>query len=458
MRPPEAGGISARELRKKFGDRFIDDPSFLSLYSREASFEEPSAGPLGVVFPTSEEEVLWLVRWAYETETPIFSQGSATSLSGNTVMTKPGIVVSFERMNKIVEVNPTDSYAAVQPGIRLEELNVELSRYGVFFPVDPGSVRSATVGGAIANGVGGMRGAKYGAMRDWVLGLDVVTGRGDLLKIGCRTLKCRNGYDLVRLVVGSEGTLGLVTEAVLRIAPMPESAAAVLIYYDDLPTLVEDVVRVRAARVWPLFAEFLGPAESREVGLEERYSLFLGVDVNRGAERDMLNRLKGLVRGAVAREALGLDSSMDLLEPRRKLFSAQVALMQRRLGSEGLLIIEDIVVPVSKLPEAVRRVVDLAERLEIPLSLGGHVGDGNLHPTTWFRRGDAEGARRARAFIEGLGKIAVGLGGSVSAEHGIGTLKRDLLRMELAPTVLEYMKALKSIFDPKGILNPGKIL
>ncbi len=447
-----------RELRKKFGDRFIDDPALLSLYSREASFEQPTANPLGLVYPVDEEEVLWLVQWAYETETPLFSQGSATSLSGNTVVTKPGVIISFEKMNKILEVNPTDSYAVVQPGIRLEELNVELSSYGVFFPVDPGSVRSATVGGAIANGAGGMRGAKYGTMRDWVLGLNLVTGRGDLLRIGCRTLKCRNGYDLVRLVVGSEGTLGLVTEAVLRIAPLPESAVSILVYYDSLDKLVEDVVRVRAARVWPLFAEFLGPAESKEVGLEERYTLFLGVDVNKGAEENMLGKLKGLVRGLVAKEAVGLNPSMELLEPRRRLFSAQVALMQRQLGSEGVLIIEDIVVPVSKLPEAARRVVELAERLEVPLSLGGHVGDGNLHPTTWFKRGDKEGARRAKAFIEGLGKIAVELGGSVSAEHGVGTLKRDLLKIELDPRALEYMRALKSVFDPKGILNPGKIL
>lgn len=447
-----------KELKRKFGDRFIDDPAVLSLYSLEASFERPATNPLGLVYPITEEEVLWLVRWAYETETPLFSQGSATSLSGNTVLTKPGLIVSFERMNRILEVNPTDSYAVVQPGIRLEELNVELSNYGVFFPVDPGSVKSATVGGAIANGAGGMRGAKYGTMRDWVLGVNIVTGRGDLLRMGCRTLKCRNGYDLVRLVVGSEGTLGLVTEAVLRVAPLPESAVSVLVYYDTLDALVEDVVRVRSTKIWPLFAEFLGPAESKEVGLEERYTLFLGVDVNKGAEENMLRKLKELVRGLIAKEAMGLNPSMELLEPRRKLFSAQVALMHKQLGSEGVLIIEDIVVPVSKLPEAARRIVELAEELEVPLSLGGHVGDGNLHPTTWFKRGDQEGAKRALAFIEGLGKIAVELGGSVSAEHGIGTLKRELLKMELDPRVLEYMRALKSVFDPKGILNPGKIL
>jgi D-lactate dehydrogenase (cytochrome)/glycolate oxidase len=446
-----------KELRRKFGDRFIDDEAVLSLYSREASFEVPSARPLGLVYPVSEEEVVWLVKWAYESGTPIFAQGSATSLSGNTVLTRPGIIASFEKMNEVLEVNPTDSYVVVQPGVRLEELNIELARYGVFFPVDPGSVRSATVGGAVANGAGGMRGAKYGTMRDWVLGLNAVTGRGDLLRLGCRTLKCRNGYDLVRLFVGSEGTLGLVTEAVLRVAPLPESAAALLARYDDLGALVKDVVKIRANRIWPLFAEFLGPAESEAVGLEASYTLFLGVDTNKGAEEAVLSKLKGIIGGRISEEAVGWEQAMELLEPRRRLFAAQVAIMQKQLGDEGVLVIEDIVVPVSKLPEAASRVVNLAERLGVPLSLGGHVGDGNLHPTTWFRRGDPEGAKKAREFIEGLGKIAVELGGSVSAEHGIGTLKRDLLKLELDPLALKYMRELKSIFDPRGILNPDKV-
>ncbi|CCC81449.1 FAD-binding oxidoreductase [Thermoproteus tenax] len=447
-----------REVKRKFGERFVDDPALLSLYSREASFEEPAAGPLGIVYPVNEEEVAWLVKWAYENDITLYSQGSATSLSGNTILTKPGLIVSFEKMANIVEVNPTDSYTVVQPGIRIEELNVELARYGVFFPVDPGSVRSATIGGAIANGAGGMRGAKYGSMRDWVLGVNVVTGRGDLLKLGCRTLKCRNGYDLVRLIVGSEGTLGLVTQAVLRVAPLPESAVAVRVYYNDISSLVEDVVRIKSARIWPLFAEFMGPAESEEVGLNRAYTLFVGVDVNRGAEGGILARLKSALTGHIADEAIGIEEAMRLLEPRRRLFSAQVSIMRRQLGDQGVLVIEDVVVPVSKLPEAVRRIAELAQKLEVPLSIGGHVGDGNLHPTTWFKRGDLEGAKRARRFIEGLGKIAVELGGSVSAEHGIGTLKRELLRLELEPAVLEYMRSLKAVFDPKGILNPGKII
>jgi FAD/FMN-containing dehydrogenases len=277
-------------LRREFGERFVEDVDVALLYVRDASILESGGKALGVVYPVDEEEVVELVRWAVAERVPLFPQGSATSISGNAVATSPGVVVSFEKMTR-VEVDHVDGVAVVEPGVRLEELNHELARYGLFFPVDPGSVKSATVGGAVANGAGGMRGAKYGTMRDWVLGLRVVTGRGDVLKLGCRTYKCRNGYDLVRLFVGSEGTLGLVTEAVLKLAPVPESAVALLAYYDDLEALVEDVVRVKTSRIWPLFAEFLDAPTSALVGLEERNALFLGVDVNavprRGCWRDL---------------------------------------------------------------------------------------------------------------------------------------------------------------------------
>ncbi|MGC8994014.1 MAG: FAD-linked oxidase C-terminal domain-containing protein, partial [Pyrobaculum sp.] len=339
------------------------------------------------------------------------------------------------------------------PGVRLEELNVELARHGLFFPVDPGSVKSATVGGAIANGAGGMRGAKYGTMKDWVLGLRVVTGRGDLLRIGCRTYKCRNGYDLVRLFVGSEGTLGLVTEATLKLAPVPESAVAVLAYYDDLETLVEDVVRVRAGRLWPLFAEFLDAPTSAVVGLESRNALFLGVDVNTGAEERALRRLESLVRGEVAQRALDWNGAMKLLEPRRRLFYGQISTAQR---DGGVLVIEDVAVPISKLPEAVRGLKKLAERHGLPLLLGGHIGDGNLHPATWYRR--EEGPGRVEKFLRDMAELVVKLNGTVSAEHGIGVLKKDLIKMELGEEALNYMRELKRVFDPYNILNPGKIL
>ncbi|AET31725.1 FAD-binding oxidoreductase [Pyrobaculum ferrireducens] len=439
-------------LRKEFGERFIEDGVTARLYVRDASFMEFSESIAGVVFPVDEEEVVKLVRWAARNKVPLFPQGSATSLSGNASATAKGVVVSFEKMDK-VEVDPVDGVAVVGPGVRLEELNVELARYGLFFPVDPGSVKSATVGGAIANGAGGMRGAKYGTMKDWVLGLRVVTGRGDLLRVGCRTYKCRNGYDLVRLFVGSEGTLGLVTEAILKLAPVPESAVAVLAYYDDLETLVEDVVRVRAGRLWPLFAEFLDAPTSAVVGLESRNALFLGVDVNGGAEERALRRLESLVRGEVAQRALDWGNAMKLLEPRRRLFYGQISTAQR---DGGVLVIEDVAVPISKLPEAVRGLKKLAERHGLPLLLGGHIGDGNLHPATWYRRG--EGPGRVEKFLRDMAELVVKLNGTVSAEHGIGVLKKDLIKMELGEEALNYMRELKRVFDPYNILNPGKIL
>jgi D-lactate dehydrogenase (cytochrome)/glycolate oxidase len=443
--------VSLAELRRLFGDRLIEDPVIAALYSRDASLEPRPAGAIGVVLPESEEEVVELVRWAVRNRAPLYPQGSATSLSGNAAATSPGVVVSFERMARM-ELRPEDGIAVVEPGVRLEELNAELARHGLFFPVDPGSAMSATVGGLVASGGGGMCGVRYGTVRDWVLGLRVVTGRGDVLKIGCRTLKCRSGYDLVRLFVGSEGTLGLITEAALRLAPLPESAAALLVYYDDVEALAGDVARVRAGRVWPLFAEYLDAEASALVGLERRHALFIGVESPAGAERAALERLEPLLRGEVARRAAGWAAAAVLLEPRRRLFAAQAA---RAREGGGVLVVEDVAVPPSRLAEAVRGLRAIAERHGLPLIIGGHVGEGNLHPATWC--GASEG-QRLRGFLRDMAALVAGLGGTVSAEHGVGALKRELVALELGERALAYMRELKRVFDPHGILNPGKVV
>ncbi len=436
-------------LKREFGDRFVEDKYAAALYARDALISGAAARILGVVFPIDESEVVKLVKWAIETKTPLFPQGSATSLSGNAAATAPGVVVSFEKMTKL-EIHPTDAIAIAQPGVRIEEMNAELSRYGLLFPVDPGSAKSATIGGAIANGAGGMRGVKYGTIRDWVLGLRVVTGRGDLLRLGCRTHKCRNGYDLVKLFIGSEGTLGLITEATVKLAPTPASVIAILAYYDDIETLVEDVAAVRTSGVWPLFAEFVDAPTAGLIGLEERNALFLGVDVVQGAEEWVLEKLSK-IRGDIAQTARGFQNAMKLLEPRRKLFYGQIAAARR---DGGILVIEDVAVPVSKLPTAVKKLKEAATRRGLPLLLGGHVGDGNLHPATWHR-GDFD---RVKKFLEDMAEIVLELGGTISAEHGVGLLKRELLAREVGEGVLRYMAEVKKLFDPHNVLNPGKVL
>lgn len=450
-------------LRRILGENFIDDPLIASLYTRDAS---PIVGGeiLGVAFPTDVEELRKLVRYAYKHDIKIYPQGSATSLSGNPIPTGPGVVVSFEKMSRILEVNVVDSYVVVEPGVRIEELNVELAREGYFFPIDPASQRSSTIGGALNNGAGGMRGAKYGVMRDWVLGLELVLPdeNASVMNVGCRTLKCRQGYDLVRLIVGSEGTLALVTKAVLRITPLPEVAVGVAAQFDDIYDLVNAVVEVRGRRITPLFAEFLDDRTSEAVGLERKHTLFLGVDTTPEASGRLLRLLEEVAlsnNGRVIEEGLGWDEVGKILEPRRKFNPVSASLAQRELGEDYYIFSEDIAVPPSKLGEAVRKIRRAADEMSLSLIMGGHVGDGNIHPRFWVKRSEMD---RAMRMFNTIMEISVELGGTVSGEHGIGLMKREGLRMELERIgglkAVELMRAIKRVFDPKDILNPGKVV
>jgi len=447
-------------------DKVSADPNVLRLYSAEP---EGLSGPVeAVVFPESPEDVSSLASLAYRLEFPIYPQGSASSLSGNAVPTRKGVVISFERMSRVKEVSLVDSVAVVEPGVRIEELNVQLAEAGYMFPVDPASQSVATVGGAIANGAGGMRGAKYGTMRDWVNALEVVLvdDQGTRLRLGCRTVKCRQGYDLVRLVVGSEGTLALVTEATLRITPLPETVVTALAFFEGLEGLASAYVDLKSRRVQPYIAEFMDAppvrlaSEGLDLPFEARGDMFLVSleSTPEGAERHA-KFLEELMRSHGAREArVTADPSEaeELFRLRRNLFPAQIS-MFRRPGRPLLLLIEDIVVPPSRVPEAVRALRALDSKYGITSSLGGHIGDGNLHPAIGFDPTDPESTRVAAAWFNDVVQVALSLGGAVSAEHGIGLLKREALAKALGERQVEIMRAIKAVFDPKGLLNPGKL-
>ncbi|MCE4600384.1 MAG: FAD-binding protein [Desulfurococcales archaeon] len=468
----------ASKLRGALGrDKVIDDPGIIRLYTREPSGLE-AEGVEAVVFPEDAGDVRKLVRLAYKMEFPVYPQGSATSLSGNAYPVEGGVVVSFERMRRLREVNIVDGTVVVEPGLRLDELNNALASYGYMFPVDPASSAVATVGGAINNGAGGMRGAKYGTMRDWVLGLELVVADEDasLVRVGCRTVKCRQGYDLTRLIVGSEGTLGLVTEAVLRITPIPEQVVYILAFYERLEDLAQTVIEIKQGRVTPYIAEFM-EAETVErakrlagVELDARgHMLLVGVDVYREAAGRMLDWLSSiavdngahtLYRAWTTEEAL----EKGLFSIRKNLFTAQVHYTRERLGGAGkvMVLIEDIVVPPSRLVEAVEGLVEISKRYGFTMMLGGHIGDGNLHPAVGFDPRDSEERRRVEEWYHEVMRLALRLGGSVSAEHGIGTLKKEGLELEArhrgSEKLLELMRGVKRVFDPKGILNPGKVV
>ncbi|MEZ0318569.1 MAG: FAD-linked oxidase C-terminal domain-containing protein [Pyrobaculum sp.] len=456
------------QLVDKFKDRAFTERHILALYGRDASFEE-GIPPLAVVQPQNVEEVKWLVKFAVDNKLKLLPVGSSTSLSGNAVVKAENtVIVSMEKVNSVVEVQPTDWYAVVQAGVRVDELNLELARHGLQWPVDPASSRAATVGGVVSNGGGGLRGARYGPASHWVLGLEVVIGTGEAIRVGCRTVKCREGYNLTQIFVGSEGTLGIITEAVLRLAPLPQSFVGLLARFKTVEDLVDAVVEVRQARLWPMISEFLDDVISEVVGLGRSFHLWIGVDVTPGGEKYVLDKLAEVVarhRGEVIQTAYSLQEFNKVLEPRRRLYSAQLQLAFSEYGPDAFLFIEDVAVPVSKLPEAVRSIGQLGEKYGVRAVLGGHIGDGNLHPAVWARRSDKEQVKKIAEMFHEIGRIAIRLGGTISAEHGIGVQKKELLREAVqvknrgeADAAFRVMKELKKVFDPHGVFNPGKVL
>ncbi len=456
-------------------DRVVDDEAVVRLYSREPSGLESQA--LAVVFPETVRDVSRLARYAYSRDLKLYPQGSSTSLSGSSVPLEEGVVVSFERMNQVSEVSVVDSIAVVGPGVRIDELNLMLAEKGYMFPVDPASAAVATVGGAINSGAGGMRSAKYGTMRDWVLGLQLVLPdeHGTVLRVGCRTLKCRQGYDLVRLIVGSEGTLAMVTEAILRITPLPEQVVVALAFYPELRNVAEAVVAVKEQGVQPYLMEFMdrktveAAAKAMNIPVETPgHMLLVGVDVNREATGRFVEwlgktlRATGAVKLHVA-DTLREAEDKGFFTLRRSLFPAQIKLAREAAGSRRVLVyIEDIAVPPSRLVDAVEGLRSLEDKYGLPTMIGGHVGDGNLHPAVGFDPHNKDQARRVEEWFEEVMELALKLGGTISSEHGIGTLKRSGLRREFehlgSAKALELMRGLKRLFDPKGILNPGKVV
>lgn len=464
----------ARELESLLGKgKVVADPDIVKLYSRNPLGVEGQAEALAL--PGDVRDLSRIAAWAYEKEVPLYPEGSTTELAGSTTP-EGGVIISFQTMNRIREVNIVDGYIVAEAGARLIEVNAAVEPSGYMFPVDPASWKAATVGGAVNTGAGGMRGVKYGTMREWVSGLKIVLAdpRGTILDIGCRTVKCRQGYDLVRLIVGSEGTLALVAEATLRITPMPENLAGMLAFFPSLDGLMEAVIRYRENGIQAFIMEFM---DSKTVDISSGSlgagyeglgnALIVVVDVPREAADRYVSLLEGVARDSGASKVYTARSteeieSMGILELRRRFFPASLEYARRKLGGKVLAFIEDVAVPPSRLPEAVRRIRESAQERGLDVVIGGHVGDGNLHPKTWVKPGDPRQARLVEEWFHEVMKIAVELGGTVSAEHGIGRLKRRGLAMELEARgslkALELMAQIKRVFDPKGILNPGKVL
>lgn len=447
------------ELRRVFGGDLSEAPEDRYLYGYDATWRQGL--PDLVVFPRSPEQVARLLRLAQEEGFPVVPRGAGTGLSGGAVPLAGGVVVALQRLAGVQEINRADLLAVAGAGTITAHLQAAVEAEGLFYPPDPGSAAVCTLGGNVAECAGGPRGLKYGVTRDYLLGLEVVTPTGEVLRTGGRTVKNVTGYDLTRLFCGSEGTLGIITGVTLRLLPLPAARRTVLAVYRRLEDACATVAQTLAEGILPAALELLDDVsvgcveEHLRLGLprEAGALLLLEVDGTEGQVAEEARRAAECCAscGAERVTVAGSPQEAERLWQARRAVPAAVARLKPTKVSE------DATVPRSRLPELVRRIKEIAGRHGLTVAVFGHAGDGNLHPNFLVDRRDPDEMRRLEEATAELFRAALDLGGTLSGEHGIGYLKAPYLAWELGEEGLSTMRRLKKALDPAGILNPGLI-
>ena len=451
-----------QELAALLGeDRVQTDADVLKLYAQD---ETPrSCIPEAVLFPASHDQVAGIVRIAHREGLPLTPRAAGSGNVGGALPAQGSLVVSFECMNHILEFDPANRFVVVEPGVVTDDIDKLARTAGLMYAPDPGSGAYCRIGGNLAMNAAGPRCVKYGATRDHVLGLRAVLGDGREIRAGGRTTKYATGYDLTRLLVGSEGTLALITEATLKLVPAPEHVASIRVCYASNSAACNAVQRIMSQPIVPYALEFMdrhaidairefGAAE----GLPAKTAAILMVEAD-GSADEVLQRMRALERALNGEGMLEIQSGFSHTEV------AQLWLARKSLSSAVKKIAphkinEDVVVPVSRLAELVAAIDELAQRHRLPIVSFGHAGNGNLHVNLMVHQDDMDEMAQAKLCRRALVEKVLNLGGSLSGEHGIGSEKRQFLPLEFDPASLDFMKQLKALFDPKGILNPGKKL
>ena len=456
----------SRELASLLGaDGWRTDPNERLTYGYDNSRRQ--ALPDAVALPVEPAQVQALVRACRTHRIPIVARGRGTNTTGAAVPVAGGVVVSFERMQRILAIRPGDRCAVVEPGVLNGDLQRALAPHGLFWPPDPTSADYSTIGGNLACNAGGPRAVKYGASRDNVLALTAVTGAGELIHCGSATTKGATGYDLQRLLVGSEGTLALIVEATLKLTPAPAQRRTLRVLYRDVDAAAAAVARLMAQPVAPSMLEFMdgdcvrlvrehmtANAGGAELPAETGALLLVEAD---GDADTLPYAVEALARAAEGEGLVAIDDAADEAM-RARLWSARKALSPALRTLAAGKLNEDVVVPVSRIPELVAGVQALSRESGLPIVTFGHAGNGNLHVNILFEPADPAQVERAHAVMGRVFALALALGGTLSGEHGIGLAKRDFMQQAVDPPTLQLMRQLKAVFDPDGILNPGKLL
>ena len=433
------------------------DPDVTAAYSRDMAGFCEAGVPAVVVFPETVEQVQHVMRTATELRVPVVPQGARTGLSGGANAVDGCIVLSMVKMNRILEIDPVNRIAVVEPGVVNAELSRAAAGLGLAYPPDPSSWESCTIGGNIGTGAGGLCCVKYGVTSEYVLGLDVVLADGRLLSTGRRTAKGVAGYDLTRLLVGSEGTLGVVVRAVVALRPAPAPQLALAAEFPSTDAACAAVCEAMAKGFAPSLMELMDTVTVRAVndlaqmGLPESTQALLLVAFDGPDAVAELAAVGELCLAAGATEVVPAEDRAEselLLEARRLALPA--------LERLGTTMIDDVAVPRSRMAEMLRGVSAIAERCGVGIGVVCHAGDGNTHPIVIFDADDPEQAANAKRSFDEIMELGLELGGTITGEHGVGLLKRDWLERELGPVAVALQRQLKAVFDPLGILNPGK--
>ncbi len=417
------------------------------------------AMPDAVAFPTTHEHVVAIVKACREHRVPLTARGRGTSTTGAVIPLAGGVVASFERMQKIIRIEPANRQAIVEPGVLNADLQAALAPHHLFWAPDPGSAAFCTVGGNLACNAGGPHAVKYGATRDNVLGLRGVAGNGVGFRAGTHTTKAATGYDLTRLIVGSEGTLALITEATLKLTPKPSAARTLRAAYTNMQAAADAVARITTQPVVPCALEFMDAGALqlvRNLGTDAPADANALLLIEVDGEPDTLDAAEAaLERAARGAGLIEWRAAHDAAET-AQLWSARKSLSPALRTISTDKINEDVVVPVSRMPELIDFLGRLATEYRIPIVTFGHAGNGNLHVNLLPR--DAEEHARAEQALPKVFRRVLELEGTLSGEHGIGVAKRDFMGTALGPGTLALMRAVKNAFDPNHILNPGKLL
>ncbi len=434
-------------------DVVLTDPDVIEPYRHDRAMTVVPGRPIALVRATETAHVQTALRIASAHRVPVVPRGAGTGLSGGSAATDGCITLSTERMRRL-DIDPTAMVAVVGPGPLNVEVKQAAREHGLWYPPDPSSFEICSIGGNLATNAGGLCCVKYGVTTDYVLGLEVVLADGRVLRLGGRTIKDVAGYDLKRLFVGSEGTLGVITEATLRLRPLPPPSSTTVATFDDVVSAGRAVARV-VAEVRPAALELMDRAaldaveRVKPIGLEPGVDTVLLAQTDTGGdEADRIGEACESVGATYVAVTDDPDEGELLMGARRMAIPCV-----EQLGS---VLIEDVGVPLPRVPDLLAAVAEIAARRDTLIPVIGHAGDGNFHPLVTFDPGDADATRRAEVAFDEIMEAALALGGTVTGEHGIGTLKAHLLGAQLGDDVLELTRRVKQALDPLGILNPGK--